>query len=100
MSWMRPRGESASWPVSVYVGHAGRQSPQWTHERAREYVRGSSCRATFFASGKMVCGAFIDSSTLPRERFELVLGVEGALEALEQVAEGSGFDVDQVSGRG
>src|SRR5687767_15704103 len=28
---MRPRGESISSPQSKYVGHVGRQNPQWTH---------------------------------------------------------------------
>src|SRR5688572_4475262 len=28
---MRPRGESISSPQSRYVGHVGRQNPQWTH---------------------------------------------------------------------
>src|SRR5215467_10789924 len=28
---MRPRGESISCPQRTYVGHAGRQKPQWTH---------------------------------------------------------------------
>src|SRR5438445_3386165 len=31
---MRPRGESASTPSSTYVGHAARQSPQWTQVRS------------------------------------------------------------------
>ena len=31
ISRMRPRGESISSPSSRYVGHAGRQNPQWTH---------------------------------------------------------------------
>ena len=25
----RPRGDSSSWPVAMYVGQAGRQKPQW-----------------------------------------------------------------------
>src|SRR5438445_1917298 len=41
---MRPRGESASTPSSTYVGHAARQSPQWTQVR-------SFSRATKRASG-------------------------------------------------
>jgi hypothetical protein len=45
MSWMRPRGESASCPFSVYVGQAGRHSPQWTHASPWSYVRGSSRKA-------------------------------------------------------
>src|SRR5438034_6043956 len=28
---MRPRGESISSPQSTYVGHDGKQNPQWTH---------------------------------------------------------------------
>src|ERR1700730_4550597 len=28
---MRPRGESASWPSTRYVGQKSRHSPQWTH---------------------------------------------------------------------
>ena len=31
---MRPRGESASRPHSTYVGHEGRQKPQWTQSSA------------------------------------------------------------------
>ena len=27
--WRRPRGDSSSWPVAIYVGHAGKQKPQW-----------------------------------------------------------------------
>ena len=30
MRWMRPRGESISSRQSTYVGHVGRQKPQWT----------------------------------------------------------------------
>ena len=30
MRWMRPRGESISSRQSTYVGHVGRQNPQWT----------------------------------------------------------------------
>ena len=30
MRWMRPRGESISSLQSTYVGHVGRQNPQWT----------------------------------------------------------------------
>ena len=51
MSWIRPRGESASCPVWVNVGHAGRHSPQCTHDSAREYVRGSSGKAGEFTTG-------------------------------------------------
>src|SRR5437879_1175211 len=28
---MRPRGESASWPMTRYVGQKSRHRPQWTH---------------------------------------------------------------------
>src|SRR6267378_2855571 len=28
---MRPRGESISCPHKTYVGHTGKQNPQWTH---------------------------------------------------------------------
>src|SRR5262245_14167169 len=31
---MRPRGESFSLPSCLYVGHEGRQSPQWTQVRS------------------------------------------------------------------
>ena len=30
ISWMRPRGESISSRQTTYVGHVGRQNPQWT----------------------------------------------------------------------
>ena len=30
MSTIRPRGESASWAHSTYVGQESRQKPQWT----------------------------------------------------------------------
>src|SRR6266545_1934289 len=38
---MRPRGESASWPQSRYVGHAGRQNPQCTQSSTRSRDGGS-----------------------------------------------------------
>ena len=39
MRWMRPRGESISSLQSTYVGHVGRQKPQWT--QSRRVARGS-----------------------------------------------------------
>ena len=42
--WMRPRGESDSSPQSEYVGHAGRQNPQWTQVSTQLAGRGLSHR--------------------------------------------------------
>src|SRR4051794_14173736 len=68
---MRPRGLSASLPVSVYVGHAGRHRPQWTQERARVYVRGSSLiaggsSASATSPPTAVGAGMDDASPLPR----------------------------------
>ena len=51
--------DRASLPFSVYVGHAGRQSPQCTHESPRRYVRSSSCKA-----GCTTFKVFINSATV------------------------------------
>src|ERR687893_353974 len=37
---MRPRGESISSPKSTYVGHVGRQKPQWTQSSMRSFSGG------------------------------------------------------------
>src|ERR687893_970261 len=37
---MRPRGESISSPKSTYVGHVGRQNPQWTQSSMRSFSGG------------------------------------------------------------
>ncbi len=51
MRWMRPRGESISSLQRTYVGHVGRQNPQWTQSSTYSRITrrglpdGSSCRA-------------------------------------------------------
>src|SRR4028118_120060 len=37
---MRPRGESISSPKRTYVGHVGRQKPQWTQSSMRSFSGG------------------------------------------------------------
>ncbi len=55
MRWSRPRGESASSPSRTYVGHAGRQKPQWTQGSSRS--RCASIAAASSAVGAPTAGA-------------------------------------------
>ncbi len=36
MRTIRPRGESASWAQSAYVGQLSRQKPQWTQSSSSD----------------------------------------------------------------
>ena len=43
--WMRPRGESISSRQSTYVGHVGRQNPQWTQSDVYSRITRRGLRA-------------------------------------------------------
>ena len=62
MRWMRPRGESISSRQSTYVGHVGRQKPQWTQSR-----RVLADHAARTPCGSSCCADRVEQATRPRE---------------------------------
>src|SRR5882757_3594123 len=77
---MRPRGESISSPHRTYVGHAGRQKPQWT-QSSISAVSGGWCGSKLEGLAGLSCvSCSILDSTNETAGVQDAVGVEAMLE--------------------